>query len=170
MGDPTDLLLRLLSQGPKKPRERMAALGNVSQPTLSKFSLAEPNPITQRWRDLLLAEHHALETLRDASAETGIPAAASRVHDHQGQRFLEVERFDRVGAKGRRGLVSLAALDAEYVGQAREPWPVLVRELVRQQVVQKLGADDRLSSEFGPCVAALQAQLVEAERRIALLG
>ena len=33
---------------------------------LVKFSLTDPNPITERWRDLLLAEHHALETLASA--------------------------------------------------------------------------------------------------------
>jgi hypothetical protein len=40
---------------------------------LVKFSLAQANPVTQRWRDLLLAEHHALETLRTG----GLNAAAS---------------------------------------------------------------------------------------------
>lgn len=98
---------------------------------LVKFSLAETNPIAQRWRDLLLAEHHALETLRHA----GVDAVASWIHDHQNQRFLEVERFDRVGSRGRRGVLSLAALDAEFVGKAHEPWPVLVQELARQKVV-----------------------------------
>ena len=100
---------------------------------LVKFSLTDRNPANERWRDLLLAEHHALETLRDA----GHNAAASWVHDHQGQRFLEVERFDRVGQMGRRGLVSLAALEAEFVGNPRAPWPVLVEELARQNVVSQ---------------------------------
>ncbi|MCC7545452.1 MAG: type II toxin-antitoxin system HipA family toxin YjjJ [Aquabacterium sp.] len=100
---------------------------------LVKFSLAQSSPANERWRDLLLAEHHALETLREA----GHNAAASRVHDYQGQRFLEVERFDRVGQMGRRGLVSLAALEAEFVGNPRAPWPVLVEELARQKVVSE---------------------------------
>ena len=98
---------------------------------LVKFSLAQHNPITQRWRDLLLAEHHALETLRGA----GLDAVPSWIIDHHGQRFLEVERFDRVQARGRRGLLSLTALDVEFVGRAPEPWPVLVAELARQKVV-----------------------------------
>ena len=98
---------------------------------LVKFSLAQKNPITQRWRDLLLAEHLALTTLREA----GINAVRSWVHDHNGQRFLEVERFDRVGALGRRGLMSLTALDAEFVGKVHQPWPVLVHELAQQKIV-----------------------------------
>ena len=62
-----------------------------------KFSEKLDSPVSQRWRDLLLAEHLALSTLRQA----GVAAAASAVIDHEGQRFLEVQRFDRVGTLGR---------------------------------------------------------------------
>jgi len=64
---------------------------------LVKFSVAGDNPIAERWRDLLLAEHHALASL-DAG---GLAAAQSRILDVGAQRFLEVERFDRVGKFGR---------------------------------------------------------------------
>jgi len=74
---------------------------------------------------LLLAEHLALETLRDA----GISAAQTYVFDHGGQRFLEVERFDRVGSLGRRALHSLTALDAEFVGAGTGSWPLVARRL-----------------------------------------
>jgi len=96
-----------------------------------KFSELDDNPVSERWRDLLLAEHLALETLRDA----GIAAAKTRVVDdtRQGrQRFLEVERFDRAEpphALGRRALISLAALDAEFVGDGRSAWPVIAGQL-----------------------------------------
>ena len=90
-----------------------------------KFTLPDANPITERWCDLLLAEHHALQTL----AEQGVTAARSDVLDCAGQRFLEVERFDRMGAHGRCGLFSLAALDAEFTGLARAPWPVVTAAL-----------------------------------------
>jgi serine/threonine protein kinase HipA of HipAB toxin-antitoxin module len=95
---------------------------------LVKFSLPDggaANATIQRWRDLLLAEHNALQTL----AASGIPAAPTDVVDHVGQRFLEVERFDRVGTLGRRGVFSLAALEAEFVGDAPAPWPSLVARL-----------------------------------------
>ncbi len=92
---------------------------------LVKFTLAETNPVTERWRDLLLAEHHALETL----AASGVAAALSRVVDAGGQRFLEVERFDRVGETGRRAVLSLTSLDAEFVGNARAPWPQITAQL-----------------------------------------
>jgi HipA-like C-terminal domain len=107
------------------------------QHVLVKFSEAPDGPVTQRWRDLLLAEHLALCTLRQA----GVPAAQSTVLDHAGQRFLEVVRFDRVGLQGRRGLYSLACLEAEFVGLAHQPWPVLVQRLVAQAVVSPEALD-----------------------------
>jgi hypothetical protein len=98
---------------------------------LVKFSAPEDNPIAARWRDLLLAEHHALETL----AASGVPAALSRVVDVGAQRFLELVRFDRVGALGRHALLSLASLDGEFVGNATAPWPVVTSELARQKAI-----------------------------------
>ncbi len=92
---------------------------------LVKFSESEPGPVPQRWRDLLLAEHLALQTL----AAAGVPAARTALLDGGGQRFLEVERFDRAGPLGRRGVVSLAAMDAEFVGAGPAPWPVVVQRL-----------------------------------------
>lgn len=90
-----------------------------------KFTQPDDNPVTQRWRDLLLAEHHALETL----AQGGVAAARTELIDFDGQRFLEVERFDRIGMRGRMGLFSLGAVDAEFTGLASSPWPVVAKEL-----------------------------------------
>jgi hypothetical protein len=98
---------------------------------LVKFSVPDDNPIAARWRDLLLAEHLALETL----AAGGVSAALSRVVDVGAQRFLELERFDREAALGRHALLSLACLEGEFVGNATAPWPVVTAELVRQRVI-----------------------------------
>jgi hypothetical protein len=86
---------------------------------LVKFSVAEQNPVAERWRDLLLAEHIAAETLLAA----GVEAVTTQLFDHGGQRFLEAERFDRAGDLGRHALVSLSALDAEFVGMGAGAWP-----------------------------------------------
>lgn len=117
---------------------------------LVKFTLPENNPVTERWRDLLLAEHHALETL----AVAGIAAARSRVVDApNGQRFLEVERFDRVGPHGRRAVFSLASLDAEFVGNARAPWPEITAQLASQGHVTRESVDTAaLLHAFGTLV------------------
>ncbi|WP_374402571.1 type II toxin-antitoxin system HipA family toxin YjjJ [Niveibacterium sp.] len=102
---------------------------------LIKFSSAADNPVARRWASLLVAERLALQTL----AEFGLPASHSRLHQFGGQTFLEVERFDRVPATnaqhprlGRCGVVSLAALDAAFVGQANRPWPIITAALAAQ--------------------------------------
>lgn len=102
-----------------------------------KFSEADGGLISERWRDLLLAEHLALESLRAA----GVAAATSRILDHGGQRFLEVERFDRVGSSGRRALISLTALDAQFAGIAPAPWPRIARRLAESGAIRQEAAD-----------------------------
>lgn len=102
-----------------------------------KFSEMEENPVSERWRDLLLAEHLALDTLREA----GVPAAKTRIVDHGSQRFLEAERFDRIGNLGRRALCSLAALDAEFVGAGTGGWPIIARRLAVDGQIRQEAAD-----------------------------
>lgn len=103
---------------------------------LVKFSEPVAGPVSERWRDLLLAEHLALETL----AQAGIDAARSELLSLEGQTFLEVERFDRVGGLGRRGLISLAALDAEFVGRGG-PWPEITTALAATGHIRREAAD-----------------------------
>ena len=102
-----------------------------------KFSELEDGPVSERWRDLLLAENLALETLR----EGGIPAAKTQVIDYGGQRFLESERFDRIGIFGRSALHSLSALDAEFAGLGTGGWPVITRLLADDHHIDKEAAD-----------------------------
>ena len=80
---------------------------------LVKFSPAIRDEVSRRIADLLVCEHLALELLR----ERGVPASASTLIEGEGRVFLEVERFDRVGALGRRGVISLRALDLQFVGR-----------------------------------------------------
>lgn len=108
-----------------------------------KFSVSEDNPVTERWRDLLLAEHLALQTMNAAQ----ISAVQTSIVDFEGQRFLEIERFDRVGELGRRGLLSLAALDAEFVGLG-QGWAA---------IAQRLAKDNHIEPEAAEAVALLQA-------------
>jgi hypothetical protein len=126
------------SAGGEQPKfTAYAVTDDGPRQVLVKFSEKLDSPVSQRWRDLLLAEHLALSTLRQA----GVSAATSAVIDHEGQRFLEVQRFDRVGAMGRQALVSLSALDAEFVGAAHQPWPVVVKQLAAQDVVTREAAE-----------------------------
>jgi len=102
-----------------------------------KFSELEESSVSERWRDLLLAEHLALETLREGD----IPAAKTQIIDHCGQRFLEIERFDRIGSLGRRALHSLSALDAEFAGLGTGGWPVIARILANDRQIHPEAAD-----------------------------
>jgi hypothetical protein len=111
---------------------------------LIKFSSAEDNPVARRWRDLLAAEHLAEQVLSDAA----IPASRSRLLDIGGRRFLEVERFDRVGQFGRRAVHSLFSVEAEFVGDANSPWPVLA---------ERLAADGIITAEAAAGAALLHA-------------
>jgi hypothetical protein len=102
-----------------------------------KFTAAENNAISQRWRDLLLAEHLALLTLNEAD----VIAATTRILDSGTQRFMEIERFDRVDEFGRRGLFSLAALDAEFVGLGNVGWTPIAQALAQQDCIETAAAD-----------------------------
>jgi serine/threonine protein kinase HipA of HipAB toxin-antitoxin module len=84
---------------------------------LIKFTIGDGSPTDERWRDLLVCERLAAEVLRDA----GHPSVEASVVDVGSRRFLDVVRFDRHGARGRIGTLSLGAIDDELVG-SRESW------------------------------------------------
>lgn len=71
-----------------------------------------------RSSEMLVLEELALRAL-DAA---GVDAALSRYFEIDGYGFLEVERFDRVGRFGRRGMISAGAIDDELFGM-RDNWP-----------------------------------------------
>jgi HipA-like C-terminal domain len=101
-------------------------------PVLVKFSAPMDQPVGRRWADLLLCEFHAHAVL----AEQGLATAGARVLDAAGRRFLEVPRFDRVGAGGRRGVVSLECLHGSAIATvARRDWPTALLELQQEGLV-----------------------------------
>jgi len=84
---------------------------------LVKFASGD-GAAADRWRDLLICEHLALEMLR----KTGVPVPRSEWFDLDGIRFLETERFDRIGARGRRGVISLSAINSHFLGDYPDTW------------------------------------------------
>lgn len=121
----------------------------TGQHVLVKFTSGENNPVTQRWRDLLAAEHIASQVLIAA----GVQASHSQLIDIGGRRFLEVERFDRVGPLGRRALHSLSSVEAEFVGDVQSPWPVLAAKLAAQgAITQDAAAGAALLYAFGTLI------------------
>ncbi|WP_261644288.1 type II toxin-antitoxin system HipA family toxin YjjJ [Erwinia mallotivora] len=117
---------------------------------LVKFTPAQRNANSQRWCDLLKAEALALQLLAGA----GMAAAEASITTlESGQVFLEVVRFDRAGAHGRRGLVSLEAVQAEFCG-AQQRWPQALQALLAQK---KISSEDAargtLQWAFGRLIA-----------------
>lgn len=86
---------------------------------LVKFAAPGGDAASRRWRDLLRCEHLALEVIQAAGAAA---AARSRCLEVAGWTFLELERFDRVGARGRIGVRSLGALCKDAGLPPQRPW------------------------------------------------
>lgn len=106
---------------------RRALAGALTPEVIVKFSGADDSAAVRRWADLLTCEHLALRAL---ATGPGLPVARSRVLLHAGRTFLESERFDRHGERGRSPVVSLNTLDAEALGQGHSHWPRLAQALV----------------------------------------
>ena len=119
-------------------------------PVIVKFSDRVETPAGRRWADLLITEHHACAALR----EHALPAADSTIVEAGGRVFLQSTRFDRTPLLGRRGLVSLAALDAAFHGHGRIDWWRYAPQLQRDGWID---ADDarrlRRVSWFGALIA-----------------
>jgi hypothetical protein len=94
---------------------------------LVKFTETANTPAKRRWVDLLICEHLAARVL----AGQGIAAASSELVVAGERLCLEVARFDRIGAHGRRGTVTLAALDDAFDGQ-HDDWPHAAARLARE--------------------------------------
>jgi hypothetical protein len=102
------------SAGGEQPKF-LATLQGSKAEVIVKFSPPVQDRTTERLADLLVAEHLALEGMR----EHGLDAAETRIVLAGERTFLESLRFDRLPKRGRRGLISLFALDAEFVGHLR---------------------------------------------------
>lgn len=106
-----------------------------AQHTIVKFSPIGTDAVAVRWRDLLCCEHHALGVLHDNRHTTGLQAAQTQLIDAD-RRYLEVQRFDRIGPRGRRGVVSLGAIDDVFVGQ-RNNWVQTAQQLLGLRMLRE---------------------------------
>lgn len=131
----------------------------VTRSVIVKFSERAGTPAAQRWADLLRCEHLAGNVLRDH----GLAAAESEIVEAGGRVFLQSARFDRTPHRGRRGFVSLAALDGAYYGHGRIDWWLFARQLHRDRWI---GRDDArclsLYGWFGALIANTDMHLGNA--------
>ena len=82
--------------------------------------------VARRWCDLLVLEALALNVV----SARGVPAAQTSIIDADSHYFLESERFERVGIRGRVAVLSLAAVQDDPA----DPWAraaVLLRDAGR---------------------------------------
>jgi hypothetical protein len=136
-------------------------------PVLVKFSPPVGNAVGRRVADLLVCEHVALSTI----AAHGPSAARSTLLHHGRRTFLEVERFDRNGAVGRRGLVSLrvlyaAAPDGQRVGDPVS-WTSVATALATQRRIDAATFDQILWLErFGAWIGNTDRHLGNLSLRL----
>lgn len=119
-----------------------------NKPVLVKFSPPLTNVISQRRGDLLVCEHIAHQVLK----ESGFAASESLMIKGKTRLFLEISRFDRTQV-GRKGLITLDALNSEFVG-SHGPWHQIARSLMEQQLLDKTTYDKIYWLEiFGQLIA-----------------
>jgi hypothetical protein len=114
-----------------------------------KFSPQRSTSTGQRWADLLIAEYLGHRVLE----EYGIAACRSRFLEYDDRVFLECDRFDRIGAGGRRGVVSLFALDAARYGRL-DTWTASAERLAAEALLSLKDAERiRFLDAFGALIA-----------------
>ncbi|MEO7325845.1 MAG: type II toxin-antitoxin system HipA family toxin YjjJ [Dokdonella sp.] len=134
------------------------------EPVIVKFSDRITTPAGRRWADLLTSEHHAGVTLGDH----GIPAARTELVEADQRVFLQSTRFDRTSVLGRRGVVSLASLDAAFYGHGRIDWWRFAQQLQRDGWLTNENARNlSLCSWFGTLIANVDMHLGNASLYLA---
>lgn len=116
----------------------LATRSSDLKPIIVKFVLNTQTDSGRRSADLLVGEHIAHEVL----ASYGQAATKSElVRGTGGELFLEMERFDRTGTGGRLGLITLEALDSQFVGRLRS-WTDSAQELANLKMISRTMARD----------------------------
>jgi hypothetical protein len=117
------------SAGGEQPKFT-AFCGNRLAHVIVKFSPKGDNDVARRWRDILITEYHAIETMHD----NDFPVAETRLIEKKGRLFLESQRFDRSGEYGRLSMISLQSIDAEFTGLGTG-WPQVFAALHKKGLV-----------------------------------
>ncbi|MFU8785333.1 type II toxin-antitoxin system HipA family toxin YjjJ [Aliidiomarina sp.] len=116
-----------------------------------RVAQVEVDSVANRWADLLHAEWLAATTLNQALPSI---AAANRSFTANQRTLLASQRFDRTAQGGRVGVISFASLDAEFVGKANEPWPVIADALHQEKVLTEMAVTRcKVAWAFGQLIA-----------------
>ena len=123
------------SAGGEQPK--FPVINEQGEHLLVKFSPPRGTPFGERWSDLLCAEVLAGEVLQ----RHGHEAARSEIIQTSTRTYLLSRRFDRIGANGRRHVVSVGAAHMGFIKSAYTDWASTCEALVRQD---RLSAQDAL--------------------------
>lgn len=119
------------SAGGEQPKF-LTTMGPTNKHVLVKFSPPVRDDISRRFADIIVCEHIAHQVL----SKHGFTTAKSQLIKGGEQFFLEIERFDRTGENGRRGLISLNAMAVEFTGTFGT-WGEISKELLRQKIINE---------------------------------
>ncbi len=123
--------------------------GDSTAPVLVKYTDRLSTATGRRWADLLAAEAQALSILH----KNGESPATPRLLDAGERRFLESQRYDRIGTHGRRGVVSLRALHAAFDGPDAIQWPAAASHLHARGLIDAAALRSvRLRHAFGQLI------------------
>lgn len=117
------------SAGGEQPKF-LTSVGPSSTSMIVKFSPPVKDDVSRRHADLLVCEHISHGVLK----EHGIDSPRSEIILGGDRFFLEIERFDRVGARGRRGVISLEALAMQFSGTLGR-WSDVARGLLQREII-----------------------------------
>ncbi|WPX43826.1 type II toxin-antitoxin system HipA family toxin YjjJ [Undibacterium sp. CCC3.4] len=113
---------------PKFTARRMTS---TAQHVIVKFSGSDASPQAQRWSDLLVCKHLALNTIADT---LHVAAANSRIYQFGARTFYEVDRFDRHGEFGRSGVCSWHEMNVALFGKAGS-WSAAADDLLENNYI-----------------------------------
>lgn len=123
--------------------------GDATAAVLVKYTDNLSTATGRRWADLLAAEAQALALLH----VHGECHAAPRLLDAGGRRFLETRRYDRSGAHGRHGVVSLRALHDAFDGPDATQWSASAANLHARGLIDATALRSvRLRHAFGQLI------------------
>jgi hypothetical protein len=108
-----------------------------------KFSPSGDSIEARRWKDLLICEYHALNTMTLANKN----AANTEIYQYSGRVFLESQRFDRAAKTGRISMLSLSAIDNEFIGSGGS-WTQVCQQLYQLKLITATDLNTCIWNEF----------------------
>ena len=116
---------------------KLLAFNDGGASFIVKFSAPRGTPFGDRWTDLLVCESVCAQTLN----EFGVNAAENQIVQTDTRTYLLSRRFDRIGATGRKHVVSVGAAHLGFCKGTYLNWATTCADLARQKRLSKVDAE-----------------------------